>query len=196
MPQIIKIEIFVLLFCLIFADRHGAICFRISTTVPELWAFEGNYFSTCEAEKTTSFPYTNPPGFSERRNRPNMWQMLKEVMMLLLVTPYHVVEARWNLHALAPQHQLSCRSSVPLLWQPHPFHVSFSQKTLSAWARNCLSVWRRIVRIHLRFNLKISKIQISNCFRAILQNISLQYMGGLCIYGHISANMYTSWCAC
>ena len=96
MPQIIKIEIFVLLSCLIFADRHGAICFRISTAVPELWAHEGNYFSTHEAEKTTftSFPYTNPAGFSERRNRPNMWQMLKEAMMLLLVAPCHVVEAR------------------------------------------------------------------------------------------------------
>ena len=131
MPQIIKIEIFVLLLCLIFADRHGAICFRISTAVSELWALEGNYFSTREAEKMTSFPYTNPPGFSEKHNRPNMWQMLKKVMMLLLVTPYHVVEARWSLHALAPQHQLSCRSSVPLLWQPHPFHVSFSR---NSWA--------------------------------------------------------------
>ena len=28
---IIKIEIFVLLFCLIFADRHSTICFLIST---------------------------------------------------------------------------------------------------------------------------------------------------------------------
>ena len=28
MPQIIKIEIFVLLLSLIFADRHGAICFQ------------------------------------------------------------------------------------------------------------------------------------------------------------------------
>ena len=33
---IIKIEIFVLLLCLIFADRHGTICFPISTAVPEL----------------------------------------------------------------------------------------------------------------------------------------------------------------
>ena len=133
MPQIIKIEIFVLLFCLIFADCHGAICFQISTAVPELWALEGNYFSTHEAEKTTftRFPYTNPPGFSERHNRPNMWQMLK-VMMLLLVAPCHVVEAillEWNppwLHSIS-------RSSVPLLhvWQPHQLHVSFSQ---NAWA--------------------------------------------------------------
>ena len=131
--------------------------------------------------------YTNPPGFSERRNCPNMWQVLKEAMMLLLVTP---CPCCWSKivtmkPAVAPQHQLSCRSSVPLLWQPHPFHVVFTER-LSAWARNCLSVWRRIVRTHLRCNLKISKIQISNCFHVI----SLRHMGGLCKYGHIYKDIW------
>ena len=79
-------------------------CFQISTAVPELWALESNYYSysTCEVEKTkfTSFPYTNSPGFSERSTRPNLCQMLKEAMMLLSVTPCHVVEVRllqWSL---------------------------------------------------------------------------------------------------
>ena len=89
---------------------------------------------------------------------------------------------------IASQHQLSCRSTAPLLWQPHPFHDESSlvfTERLSTWARNCLSVWRRIVTTHLCCNLKIGKIPISNSFRAILQNISLRHMGGLCIYGHI-----------
>ena len=55
-----------------------------------------NYYSTREVEKTifTSFQYTNLPGFSERGTCPNLCQMLKEAMMLLLVTPCHVVKAR------------------------------------------------------------------------------------------------------
>ena len=86
----------VLFLSLIFADRHGAIFFRISTVVPELWALESNYYSTREVEKTTftSFQYTNLPGFSERGTCPNLCQMLKEAMLLLLVTPCHVVDAR------------------------------------------------------------------------------------------------------
>ena len=51
MPQIIKIEIFVLLLSLIFADRHGAICFQISTAVPELRSLEGNYFQHVKLRK-------------------------------------------------------------------------------------------------------------------------------------------------
>ena len=93
---------------------------------------------------------------------------------------------------IASQHQLSCRSAAPLLWQPHPFHDEsslVSTERLSAWARNCLSVWRRIVTTHLCCNLKIGKIPISNSFRAILQNISLWHMGGLCIIrSHILIN--------
>ena len=59
---------------------------------------------------------------------------------------------------IALQHQLSCRSAAPLLWQPHPFHDKsslVSTERLSAWARNCLSVWRKVVTTHIHCNMKI-----------------------------------------
>ena len=95
-----------------------SVFFLIPTAVPELWILECSYYSTHEKMTFTSFLYTNLCRFQKKNTRPHLRQMLKEVMMLLLVNPCHVVETRlWQrslYHSTAASAFLLVVSAIPM----------------------------------------------------------------------------------